>query len=197
KAKELNYELPPKARLKRVSNEERLSLVNEIKREIVLPREALTVEQVRRISKSGYVTIGGHTHSHPILINCSNEQIFSELELSKQKLESWTSGEVSCFAYPNGDYSEREIQVLNELNYRFAFTSDPEYLTEDKLTNIYKLPRFGLLEGASLAENICRMVGVWKPLMSKFKFPYPGKKDFGTPQPIFFSSKRTRVVVSS
>ena len=31
----------------------------------------------------------------------------------------------------------------------------------------FTLPRFGFLEGASLAENICRMTGIWQPLMLK------------------------------
>jgi poly-beta-1,6-N-acetyl-D-glucosamine N-deacetylase len=195
KAKDFNYELPPKARLKKVSNDERIALVNEIKRDIALPREAMTVEQVKRIASSKFITIGGHTDTHPILVNCDYEQAYHELKVSKEKLESWISDEVSCFAYPNGDYSEREIQVLNELGYKFAFSSDPEYITEEKLLNHYTLPRFGLLEGASSAENICRMVGVWKLVMQSFRFPYLIKDDYSTPQPIF-SSKRTKVTVS-
>lgn len=188
-AEKINFTHPPKAALKKVHNEVRMSLISTIKKEVVLPREAMTVEQVRRISDLDFVTIGGHTHTHPILVNCKKEQVYNELHISKQKLESWTESEVPYFAFPNGDYSEREIHVLNELGYRMAFSSDPKYLTKKDFCNRYSLPRFGLLEGAPLAENICRMVGVWRPFMLKFRYPKSQAKTKPEQQPIYENTK--------
>ncbi len=156
--------------LKNIPNKERLLRVEELKKTIFLKRDALTVDQVKCIADSKYITIGGHTHTHPILINCSDEEVYSELQLSKQKLEFWIGKEVKYFAYPNGDYSKREIQVLKELNYHFAFSTNPIYLTPDLLKEKYILPRFAYLEGASFAENICRITGVWKTFTQKFNF---------------------------
>jgi poly-beta-1,6-N-acetyl-D-glucosamine N-deacetylase len=168
-AKQFIPEIPSKRSLKKVDNAKRLEIINTLKKQRILEREALTIEQVKSIARSGSITIGGHTHSHPILINCDDAQVYSELSVSKQKLESWIEGEVSSFAYPNGDYRDREIQLLKKLNYKIAFTNKPQYLTKEKSRQSYELPRFGYLEGASFAENICRVVGVWQPLMLKFQ----------------------------
>lgn len=175
-AKSSKIKCTPLEVLKNVTDGERLVEVNKIKEKLTLKREAMTIEQIKKIAESEYITIGGHTHSHPILPNCADEQVYSELAFSKDKLEAWTGKEVSCFSYPNGDYGLREIKTLQDLNYKIAFCSDPKLLTPDSLKSTYLLPRFGFLEGASLAENICRIVGVWKPMTYKMKHPFEKKK---------------------
>lgn len=166
--------------LKGLPDNERLKAVEKMKEQLSLEREAMTVEQIKRISDSNYVTIGAHTHSHPILPNCSEAQLYLELELSRTNLESWTGKKVTSFAYPNGDYGVREVKALQDLKYGIAFCSDPKYLTPDSLSGAYCLPRFGFLEGASFAENICRIVGVWQPLMRSFKKPFPLNRKIST-----------------
>lgn len=156
------HPIPSINELKKMPNRSRLDIVNKTMQEISLDREAMTVEQVQRISKSDYITIGGHTHTHPVLINCSDEDVRNEMSLCNDKLTSWTRKRVEFFAYPNGDFSYREIEVLKELGYEMGFANNPEYLTRDALRNNYSIPRLGFLEGASFAENICRMMGVWK-----------------------------------
>jgi len=153
--------------LKTVPNEERETIVEEIKKQVPLAREAMTIEQIRRISRSKNITIGSHTDSHPILPNCNKEQVYKELHISKEKLEAWTGKDVSFFAYPNGDYDETNTAILKALDYKLAFTTEPRYLTPQTLHHQYKLPRFALWENAPLAENICRMVGIWEPIMNK------------------------------
>jgi poly-beta-1,6-N-acetyl-D-glucosamine N-deacetylase len=161
--------VPSKHALKRIPNEERLLFMEEMKKLVSVKRDALTIEQVRKAARSKYITIGGHTHTHPILINCSDAEVCRELSLSKQKLESWIDKDVSYFAYPNGDYSNREIHLLKELDYNLAFCSEPRYLTPEVLNERFRVPRFGYLEGASFAENKCRMVGVWKQMSNKMR----------------------------
>ncbi|WP_299701322.1 polysaccharide deacetylase family protein [uncultured Pontibacter sp.] len=164
--------VPSKATLKRMHNNDRLSIINDIKKYRSIEREALTIEQVKQAACSPYVTIGGHTHSHPILINCEDEDVVEELKISKRKLETWMHKEVDFFAYPNGDYGQREMVVLRNLGYKLAFSSKPQYLTKESLKDYFELPRFGYLEGASFAENICRMVGIWQPLVQKLQGTY-------------------------
>ena len=152
--------------------ENRLGILQELKKKVTPARDAMTIDEVIAVSGSPFVTIGSHTQTHPILINCPDNQVYDELKTSRQKLESWTGKEVAYFAYPNGDFSQREIQILNSLNYRLAFCSEPKYLTPELLKDNYTLPRFGFLEGASSAENICRMTGIWQSMMTKV--PHPG-----------------------
>lgn len=161
--------------LKKLPNGERLAVVNAIKRDFMLPREAMTVQQLKRVSRASVVTIGGHTHTHPVLTTCEQAQVYHELEHSKNKLESWLNKRITYFAYPNGNYGSREMHVLKDLGYTLAFTNVPQYLTDRKLAYSYELPRIGLLEGASMAENICRMVGVWHPAVATLKRIFKGK----------------------
>jgi peptidoglycan/xylan/chitin deacetylase (PgdA/CDA1 family) len=156
-----------KMELKKMPEQKRLGVLQEIKKLVSPGRDAMTVDEVKTISAYPYITIGAHTHTHPILINCNQKQVYEELKISRQKLEGWTGKQVDYFAFPNGDYSKREVQILKDLNYRLAFSSDPCFLTPESLKNSYTLPRFGFREGASVAENICRMMGIWQPFMMK------------------------------
>ncbi|WP_299819027.1 polysaccharide deacetylase family protein [uncultured Pontibacter sp.] len=149
--------------LKEVPNKDRINIIDTLKHKIKIPRQALTVEQVKAIAQSPYVTIGGHTLTHPILPNCDYQQVYDELRLSKLKLESWIGKEVKYFAYPNGSYSSREIDMLADTNYTLAFTTEPHYLTAKRLENKYQLPRFEVYQGRTNIENICRMLGVYQP----------------------------------
>jgi poly-beta-1,6-N-acetyl-D-glucosamine N-deacetylase len=156
-----------KKTLKKIPEEARLKILEEIKMLIFPARDAMTIEQVKAVSASPYITIGAHTQTHPILINCGESQVYKELKISRLKLELWTGKKVNCFAYPNGDYGRREIQILKSLNYRLAFSSEPQYLTPELLKDNFILPRFGFLEGASFTENICRITGVWHLIMQR------------------------------
>ncbi|HUP13464.1 MAG TPA: polysaccharide deacetylase family protein [Niastella sp.] len=163
-----------KKELKKMPEEKRLGILQELKKKITPARDAMTVDEVITISGSPFVTIGSHTQTHPILVNCQDKQVYEELKASRQKLEAWTGKEVAYFAYPNGDFGQREIQILSRLNYRLAFCSQPRYLTPESMKENYTLPRFGFLEGASSAENICRITGVWQSMM--MKVPHPASK---------------------
>ena len=80
---------------------------------------------------------------------------------SKQQLEDILQHEINGFAYPNGDFSEREIKMVERAGYHLAFTTKPAYLTSENIKDKYMLPRFEVLKDVSFAENICRMSGVW------------------------------------
>jgi len=147
--------------LKKLSNDERLKIVKVLMGNVHLRRQAMTVEQIKRIAVSKYVTIGGHTVTHPILINCEDDESFNEIKDSKRELEDWLQTEVNVFAYPNGDFSLREVNYLHQLNFKLGFTTEETYLTKEKIGFNYHLPRFYIYEDATLAENICRMTGVW------------------------------------
>jgi peptidoglycan/xylan/chitin deacetylase (PgdA/CDA1 family) len=175
KADQMKLNFPSKRKLKKMTNQERLKVVNAIRRGMTLNREAMTIEQVKRIAKSPLVTIGAHTFSHPILTECSDEEVDFEVFKSKNDLEEWLGIKVTSFAYPNGDYGIREVEALKRHDYQLAFTTQKKYLTPQNISKSFALPRFGFLEGASLEENICRVVGLWN-----FNFfGFSSESDFG------------------
>ena len=147
--------------LKKVPNDYRLKIVERLKSIITLKDEAITIDNLKKICLSPNVTIGSHTLSHPILTMCSSEMSKNEIRNSKLKLENWLSKDVKYFAYPNGEFSEREIIFLKESGYELAFSTVPKYITKDILPDKYILPRFDVLESVSITENICRMTGAW------------------------------------
>jgi peptidoglycan/xylan/chitin deacetylase (PgdA/CDA1 family) len=95
------------------------------------------------------------------LTRCSESTLFHEITDSKSKLTAWTGKPILDFAYPNGSYSQREIEHLKIAGYRMAFTTEPGFITQHNMKNIYALPRFDVLEDVSYRENICRMSGAW------------------------------------
>jgi peptidoglycan/xylan/chitin deacetylase (PgdA/CDA1 family) len=148
--------------LKRINNEARLSVVALLQKKLEsLPREALSITEIQEIAASPFITIGSHTVSHPILTMCSDEKALSEIRESKNKIESWIQKTVDSFAFPNGSFSQRDVQMLNQKGFQLSFTTEPKYLTEASLNEMYRLPRFEVLDNVSFAENICRMSGVW------------------------------------
>ena len=147
--------------LKLVSNEQRMQELERIKPNVSNNRDALTIEEVKTISQSPYITIGSHTVTHPILTMCNDEKSQFEIVESQKTLENWTKKSVQFFAYPNGNYTQREINVLKSNGFQMAFTTKPEYVTLNSFKSPFEIPRFDVLEDVSFAENIIRMTGVW------------------------------------
>ena len=147
--------------LKTLPNINRMSVVNYVKSSITLERESMTVEELKAITNSPYVHIGAHTLTHPILTNCSVEQVDLEISQSKSKLDAIIPTPVYSFSFPNGDYTNREVDLLKKHGYQLAFTTKPAFILPNNGLDLFRLPRFEVLDNASLDENICRMMGVW------------------------------------
>ncbi len=147
--------------IKTIDNEDRIKIIEETKKQINLNREALTVDQIKEIAKNNYISIGSHSVSHPILPKCSVEKTIFEISQSKKTIEQWVDHDVKHFAYPNGDFTNREVEILKENGYTIAFSTEQKYITKEKLTQLYQLPRLIMVEHASFQENICRMMGIW------------------------------------
>jgi peptidoglycan/xylan/chitin deacetylase (PgdA/CDA1 family) len=147
--------------LKTVPNNNRLSIVKHLKSFIKIERESMTVQELKSIAASPYIQIGAHTVTHPILTNCNDEQAATEIIDSKSILDAMLPNPVNSFSYPNGDHSEREVDLLKKNGYQLAFTNKPGFIKTNCKMDPYRLPRFEVLDNAPLNENICRMLGVW------------------------------------
>lgn len=148
--------------LKKLPNDQREVVVQHLKRHITLERQAMTVDQVKQIAKTGRVTIGGHTITHPILPTCDDETAFLEIKSAKSVIEGWLDKEIKTFAYPNGDYTDREIFYLQQSGFELAYTTKPSLFNQAALEKPFTLPRHAIIENISKAEAVCRMCGVWQ-----------------------------------
>lgn len=80
-------------------------------------------EQLLECHKSGLVEIGSHGMSHRHLPLLNESGAAQEISGSKQKLESIISDEVVSFAYPYGDYGERETEMVKQAGYCFGIAT--------------------------------------------------------------------------
>ena len=116
-------------------------------------------EEVRKLRSGGLVTFGSHTHTHPILSCCSLQVQQEELSTSRDILRDQL-GEVSLFAYPNGDagdYTRSTKRLLVELGYSSALT------TEHRLTrpeeDLFEIPRVGIGADDTFSRFQLRILG--------------------------------------
>jgi len=122
-------------------------------------RHALNVVEINEMEASKLVDFQAHTMYHPILVNLDEKESKKEIELCKRDLEKLINDEVYAFAYPNGDYTNREIEHVKESGYKCALTVDNGY--NDDKTDLFKLKRICLNDNGSIYENIIRSTGLW------------------------------------
>ena len=72
-------------------------------------------ESVKSIADNGH-DIGNHSDTHPHLPKLSKEKIKSQIEDCNNKVEKITGKRPELFRFPYGDYDNKSIDVLHELN---------------------------------------------------------------------------------
>jgi len=99
--------------------------------------------QVKTMHDRG-MEIGGHTVSHPILANLSEDEARREVAEGKARLEAIIEEKVRFFAYPNGkpvnDYKPGQIGIVRDLGFQAAVSTT--WGVADSESDIWQLPRF-------------------------------------------------------
>lgn len=112
-------------------------------------RQAMTWEQVKELSNHPLCTIGGHTVSHCVLNQLSEDDFRKEVGNNIRKIESVTGKPVQHFAYPYGspnEIGEREYQLISEFGFKTVFFSYGGCITNENKHNTTHLPRVYLHE---------------------------------------------------
>lgn len=152
--------------LKKIPNSERLQLIDSAISKYDLKRSCVDLNELKSLNKHSLITIGSHTYHHPITLNCTNEELDFEYRESKKTLEKWLDTEIQSFSYPNGDFDQRDINLLKECGYKMAFTTNPNLsITGDA----FQIPRVSINSNGGTYENIARMLGVWHRFVQPFK----------------------------
>lgn len=86
-------------------------------------RQAMGWDEIRRMAE--VADFGAHTRTHPILLRCDDRTCAEEIALCRRELEEATGGPCRHFAFPNGDFGEREIAEIRRAGYRTARTIEP------------------------------------------------------------------------
>lgn len=91
------------------------------------PLATMGWDEIEELSRSGLITFGSHTVTHPILSRCDSETQRRELQASRDVLRERLGG-ADYFAYPNGgraDFTGETKRLLAELGYRCGLATVP------------------------------------------------------------------------
>ena len=155
-------EFPNTSQLKKTSNEQRLKMLKDTVgyepiKEYAL-RQALNLEEIKEMLP--YVDFQSHSKFHSVLITYSDKECKKEIEESKYYLERLLNKKIDHFCFPNGDYSNREIEYLKDSGYKSGRTLDIGW--NDANSDPYKLKAMGIQDDASintLCAQICGLYG--------------------------------------
>jgi peptidoglycan/xylan/chitin deacetylase (PgdA/CDA1 family) len=116
--------------------------------------------EIERLSATGLVTFGSHTHTHPILSQCTEEMQCEELRVSRQILLD-RLGTADLFAYPNGtraDFTARTKRLLMELGYVCGASTIPGL--NNRKADLYALQRINVGADLRWSQFELAMAGV-------------------------------------
>lgn len=106
-----------------------------------------------------YVDFQAHTMFHPILPMCTDSESKEEITICKKQLEENFNLTINSFAYPNGDFNDRDVQHVKEAGYKCAVSVEPGYNTNE--TDIFKLKRLNVSDTKDINELAVKSSGLW------------------------------------
>lgn len=87
---------------------------------------SLSSDELRKLSDSRFIEIGGHTRNHVRLSQLSKEEQYSEIKSNIEFLEKQTGGRIRTFSYPFGtksDFNSTSIKIVRSLGLESAFVN--------------------------------------------------------------------------
>jgi peptidoglycan/xylan/chitin deacetylase (PgdA/CDA1 family) len=124
------------------------------------PLATMGWDEIEQLARTGLVTFGSHTHTHPILSRCTPEEQREELRLSRDILRE-RLGRADLFAYPNGSRSDFDATTrrwLVELGYRCGLATVPGLNREG--ADLYGLRRVNVGADTTFPQFQLRMIGL-------------------------------------
>lgn len=116
--------------------------------------KSLSIDELKKLSNSPYITIGGHTVTHSCLANESTEIQKWEIEHSKEAIEKIIGKPLTVFSYPFGqknDFTNETTYIVKECGYKKIFTT-----FEGMVNNPYGLdniPRNNIAQTTNIEES--------------------------------------------
>jgi peptidoglycan/xylan/chitin deacetylase (PgdA/CDA1 family) len=131
--------------------------------------QALTRKEIDDMAQ--WVSFQSHTLFHPFLPRCTTEEAEKEISGSKSLLEDEFGMTIQAFSYPNGDYTERDIDLCKKAGYRCAITLDSGY--NSAITDVFRLKRLSVNDTDDINELAVKASGFWG-IFRKFVGIYNG-----------------------
>jgi peptidoglycan/xylan/chitin deacetylase (PgdA/CDA1 family) len=130
------------AQLKRLPMHTKLLLFDHLEDAYRVPanmaRRFITWEEARQMSRNN-ISFGSHTVKHCTLSSEQDSTIAEELVASRAAIRQNIGTEARCLSYPNGAYNERVVQLAEDAEFTYAFTTEKGMV--GRSTNHFKVPR--------------------------------------------------------
>ncbi len=106
-------------------------------------------DQLLELSSFSQITISSHTHQHRILNMITETEIFEELQLSKDILESLIKTKIVSIAFPEGKFNKHVVDIAKEVGFNKLYSSIPGFYFDEFLPGVKKR---SLVQDASASE---------------------------------------------
>ena len=150
--------------LKRLPDAARLEALQEtgfVETREYADRSALSSDEISAMRET--VDFEAHTRLHPVLPMCGEQRARDEISGCKRVLAERFGVASWAFAYPNGDYCDRDVGFVKEAGFGCALTIDAGF--NDAKTDIFRLKRILIPDNAGLDELAVKASGFWNFLM--------------------------------
>lgn len=85
--------------------------------------QMLSWPEIEEMEKSGLITVGSHSHTHPNLTSISKEEVINEIETSKRIFQDKLSVEVELFSVPGGYINDDVKEIIKSRGFKAILTS--------------------------------------------------------------------------
>jgi peptidoglycan/xylan/chitin deacetylase (PgdA/CDA1 family) len=119
-------------------------------------RQALDADDLAAVLTS--VDLQAHTRFHPVLTSCSDEEAEREIAGSRIEVEQLSGRSCRHFSYPNGYYTDREIELARAAGYASARTIETGWT--DATSDPYRLKILGISDDASVNLLAAQLSGL-------------------------------------
>jgi len=127
----------------------------------------LTWPEVQEMEQSSWVSFGAHTMHHPMLTCLTDpDEVKYEIGESRTVLEKKLGHPVRAFAYPYGDFGEREVDAVRDAKFDWAVTTIYGFNTPR--TDPLRLYRIVVGEHQHWLVLAAKVSGVWEYFLRPF-----------------------------
>jgi peptidoglycan/xylan/chitin deacetylase (PgdA/CDA1 family) len=138
--------------------------------EIYLP---LDWTQCKEMIMSGLITIGSHSHTHPVISRCDANSMAREVALSKAIITENTGFCCDLFCYPYGGNAEFNLhskEILQKTGFVAALTMIKGL--NHKRSDLYELNRLGTSNELALCDFKRQLLSSYRFYREYYKYAY-------------------------
>ncbi len=137
------------ARLRATAPARRERLLEELRHTVgcvASPRPShrpLTTAEISRLGQSRWASVGAHGVSHTPFAALSLGEQRDELQMSRERLQSWSGAEVTTFSFPFGgkrDFTRDSVRLAREAGFRRVAANAPGRV--HRWSDRFVVPRF-------------------------------------------------------